>query len=54
MSKVLITKDLAKSFGSNSALRKISLEIESDQIVGLVGPNGAGKTTLFSLICGFL
>ena len=34
--------------------RSISLEIDSQGIVGLVGPNGAGKTTLFNVISGLV
>jgi sodium transport system ATP-binding protein len=53
MSKTLMTiSNVSKSFGEVSALRSISLEIQSGEVVGLVGSNGAGKTTLLRLMSG--
>ena len=44
------TKGLTKSFGSQKALRDISLAIgEGEQLV-VFGPNGAGKTTLIKIL----
>ncbi len=51
---VIKTHGLSKSFGTQQALKDISISIQKNQTTGLVGPNGAGKTTLFSLMCGFL
>jgi branched-chain amino acid transport system ATP-binding protein len=48
----LTIRDVSKSFGGLQALRDISFEVESSEVVGLMGANGAGKTTLFSLIAG--
>ena len=47
-------KEIEKSFGKNKILDKISLEMESGKIYGIVGYNGSGKTVLFKCICGFL
>lgn len=53
MSKTLMTiSNVSKSFGEVNALRSISLQIQSGEVVGLVGSNGAGKTTLLRLMSG--
>ena len=39
---------------SRPAVRNISLEVTSDDFLGLIGPNGGGKTTLLKLILGLL
>ena len=36
------------------ALKKINLELEKGEIVGILGENGAGKTTLIKLMVGLL
>jgi len=50
---MLTITNLQKNFGSLRALDRVSLEVESDSIVGLIGPNGSGKTTLFNVVSGF-
>jgi ABC-2 type transport system ATP-binding protein len=42
--------DLQKRYGNQVALSIEKLEINKNELVGLVGNNGAGKTTLLSLI----
>jgi branched-chain amino acid transport system ATP-binding protein len=44
--------DVAKSYGSLSVLRSVSLSVAPGEAVGVVGPNGAGKTTLLNLLSG--
>jgi branched-chain amino acid transport system ATP-binding protein len=44
--------DVAKSYGSLSVLRSVSLTVAPGEAVGVVGPNGAGKTTLLDLLTG--
>ncbi|HET56365.1 MAG TPA: ABC transporter ATP-binding protein [Ignavibacteria bacterium] len=52
---MLSINEVTKVFpNGKKANDSISLQIESDQIVGLVGPNGAGKTTLIRQILGLL
>ena len=50
MNNILVAKDVTKQFGSNYALKNVSLEIPRNSIYGLLGPNGAGKTTLLRII----
>ena len=51
---MLEIKDLSKSFNDVPAVSRVSLNFESDSVVGFLGPNGAGKTTTMRMICGYL
>ena len=52
--KTLSVKDLRKDYGGIRAVRGISFEVGTREIVGLLGPNGAGKTTTINMILGVL
>ncbi|WP_150268276.1 ABC transporter ATP-binding protein [Paenibacillus tepidiphilus] len=52
MEPILQVKELSKQYGSRPALRKVSFELSSGRITGLLGSNGSGKTTLMKLIAG--
>jgi ABC-type sugar transport system ATPase subunit len=43
---------LSKSFGTNTVLKSLDLEIPAQKFVTLLGPSGCGKTTLLRLIAG--
>ena len=43
-------KNISKSFDGRPILKKISMEMYSGKIVGLLGPNGSGKSTLYNTI----
>lgn len=43
---------VAKAFGHTVALKSVSLEVESGEILGIMGENGAGKSTLVKVIAG--
>ena len=47
-------QNLTKSYGTNAALKGLSLTFENKGVVGLLGPNGAGKTTLMKILTGYL
>jgi len=53
MPPFLILEGIAKSFGDQSVLERVSLDIEEGEILVLLGPSGSGKTTLLRLIAGF-
>lgn len=37
---------------NNPVLKKLSIQLEENSVVGLLGLNGAGKTTLINVLCG--
>lgn len=52
--KILLAKNISKSYGDKLVIRDISIEIKQGEVVGLLGPNGAGKTTTFYMIVGLV
>jgi len=51
---VIDVRNLTKYYGDYAAIRDVSFEVPSGQIVGFLGPNGAGKTTTMRILAGFL
>ena len=45
-SAILEIRGLQKSFGENTVLKDISLDVEPGNVVSIIGPSGSGKSTL--------
>ena len=54
INKILLAKNISKSYCDKFVIRDISIEIKQGEVVGLLGPNGAGKTTTFYMIVGLV
>jgi branched-chain amino acid transport system ATP-binding protein len=54
MGAILSIQGLTRFFGGLAAVKDLSFEVQSGEILSLIGPNGAGKTTVFNLITGTL
>ena len=51
---MITVKELTKRYARNTAVDRISFEVQKGQIVGFLGPNGAGKTTTMRMLTCFL
>ncbi len=51
---VIEVNHLTVSYQAKPALLDVSVQIKSDQLVGVIGPNGAGKSTFIKAILGFV
>jgi ABC-type branched-subunit amino acid transport system ATPase component len=49
---LLSVRFLVKKFSGLTALDNFDLEVEANEIVGIIGPNGSGKTTFFNVLTG--
>ncbi|WP_077324768.1 ABC transporter ATP-binding protein [Virgibacillus siamensis] len=52
--KVIVAKNLMKSYGESTVLKGISLSVYKGEVFGFVGHNGAGKSTLIHTLTGII
>ncbi len=50
----VVVENVSRKYGSQHALKNVSFEIKSGEILGFIGPNGAGKSTMMKIICGII
>ncbi|MEF9921263.1 MAG: ATP-binding cassette domain-containing protein, partial [Erysipelotrichaceae bacterium] len=50
---IIEIKEICKSYGSNTILNNLSLNIKKNEFLTLLGPSGCGKTTTLKIIAGF-
>jgi gliding motility-associated transport system ATP-binding protein len=51
---MLTVRNLEKRYGDLHALRDVSFDVNTGDVVGFLGPNGAGKSTTMKIITGYL
>ncbi len=55
MTDVMIdARDLTKHYGTVTALKNASFQVNRGEVVGFLGPNGAGKTTTMKILTCFI
>tara|TARA_B110000438_G_scaffold259432_1_gene268821 strand:- start:1392 stop:2156 length:765 start_codon:yes stop_codon:yes gene_type:complete len=51
---LLSAKSISKSFDKRMILRKIDIDLNQGEMLGLLGSNGAGKSTFMNIVLGLL
>ena len=47
---IVAVEELSHKYGSREALSRVSFNVETRSVFGLLGPNGSGKSTLFRIL----
>jgi ABC-2 type transport system ATP-binding protein len=50
----IAVNQVTRRFGESVAVNRVTFDVASGAICGVVGPNGAGKSTTFRMLCGLL
>ncbi len=50
METILTVNNLTKKFGSLTAVKDLSFQIEKGNVYGILGPNGSGKSTTLGIV----
>jgi ABC-type sugar transport system ATPase subunit len=53
MANIILT-DLVKTFGKQTAVNKLTLDIKDKEFIAVLGPSGCGKSTTMNMISGLL
>ncbi|MBW3561422.1 MAG: ABC transporter ATP-binding protein [Actinobacteria bacterium] len=54
MSVVVSLRDASKRFGDTLAVDRLTLDVETGELLTLVGPSGCGKSTVLRVVAGLL
>jgi ABC-2 type transport system ATP-binding protein len=54
MPQVIEIDHLTKRYGRRTAVDDVSLQIGTNEVLGLLGPNGSGKSTILRILTGYL